>query len=162
MSRTHVKRRISRRGPRCSVFARLVVRGRIACRQLSKTQNDTVNARHVAFRPAHFRNVITSVLSQSCAAATHRALFASRFAAEFCGKFTTPLLSRNRRDYRLNELLFTFVSRSKFYRHSSASIFSVFRGTRRSFLFSYFKNLTTCFINFTSKLAVFLLVFVKF
>ena len=98
MSRTHVKRRISRRGPRCSVFARLVIRGRIACRQLSKTQNDTVNARHVAFRPAHFRNVITSVLSQSCRR-PHivSPVFASRFAAEFCGKFTIPLTDATHR-----------------------------------------------------------------
>lgn len=54
------------------------LRGGIACRQLSKTQNDTGNQRHVAFRPAHFRNVITSVLSRS-----RRRVCAPRFVAVF-------------------------------------------------------------------------------
>lgn len=72
------------------------IRGRIACRQLSKTQNDTVNARHVAFRPAHFRNVITSVLSQS----RHRRACPA-ICREFCGKFTALLLHRERNCRRL-------------------------------------------------------------
>lgn len=81
-------------GTRCDgLYSRACIRGRIACRQLSKTQNDTVNARHVAFRAARFRNVITSVLSQSllcvCFAICRRVLPQVRGSHQ-----------RNKRNYR--------------------------------------------------------------
>lgn len=53
---------LSRCGLRCSVFGRLVYTG---SRVGNYPRHKTIpwNARHTAFRPAHFRYVITSILS---------------------------------------------------------------------------------------------------